>query len=455
MAKEAKMDWIFSIDADEVVEDKVDRKYIEKLINTPDPMCQAYAVHYYTFWNDEEHYNSGDVWKNMCGNRLVRLTGDPKIFLGAKSTFHVGNIPFVPADMSRVSSIRIKHYGYVHPAQRQRKYEWYERMDTDKNPALIGHKDYRHLIDENPIVLRKWEENSSVGLATIMKNEEGSLFDFLRSYAPFLDELVMVDTGSTDNTVWLCELFGAKVVHGNPDELFFDFDGEKILNYGKSRNLALDNVTTDWILHMDIDEHMQDIITLRRMVDTNLDGYLFYVNNLMEDNRYSLSETVRLFRRDANMRYDGYVHETIQREEKHKIGRSPMKITHFGYLKSPDAIRRKMQNYFKLNQQQIKDKPKDPRPYYAIAIHYLEEGFVDLAEENLIQAAELDSNFYQCNKDLGYLYLNKAKLYFDKVTTVIPQDHPFNTLCSQNVAAIDDMVGHQSRVSPGHLDGLQ
>ncbi len=454
MAKDAGMDWIFSLDADEVVEDKVDRKYIEKLINTPDPMCQGYAVHYYTFWNDEEHFNSGDVWKNMCGNRLVRLTGDPKIFLGAKSTFHVGNVPFVPSDMSRISSIRIKHYGYVHPAQRQRKYEWYERMDTDKNEQLIGHKDYRHLIDENPIVIRKWEENASVGLATIMKNEEASLYDFLRSYSPFFDEMVLVDTGSTDNSIGISRMFGAKVIEANQDDVFFDFDGQKLLNFGKARNMALDHCTTDWIVHMDIDEHMQDIITTRRLLDTNLDGYLYYVNNLMDNNRYSLSETVRLFRRDVGFKYNGYVHETIQREKHHKIGRSPVKLSHFGYLKSKNDIRKKMQTYFKLNKKQIEDNPKDPRPYYAIAIHYLEEGFMDEAEKNLIQAIELDSNFYQANKDLGYLYLNKARIYFDKVTKVIPKDHPFYGLCANNCTGIDEMVGHQSRVSPGHLNGL-
>ena len=455
MARDAEMNWVFSLDADEVVEDKVDRKYMEKLINTPDPMCHGYAVHYYTFWNDEEHYNSGDVWKNMCGNRLVRLTKDPVIFLGAKSTFHVGNVPFVPTDLSRVSSIRIKHYGYVHPAQRQRKYEWYEKMDTDKNPVLIGHKDYRHLIDENPIVLRRWEENSTIGLATIMRDEEASLYDFLRSYAPFLDETVIVDTGSTDNSIWLAELFGAKVIRGDVNELFFDFEGKKIINYGKARNLALENATADWILHMDIDEHLNDIITVRRMLDTNLDGYMFHVNNLMDDNRYSLSETIRLFRRDAGFSYTGYVHETINRAEKdHKIGRAPMNITHFGYLKSPDDIRKKMQNYFQLNKKQIEDFPKDPRPYYAIAIHYLEEGFADLAEENLVQSTTLDPNFYQANKDLGYLFLNKARMYFDKVTKTIPQTHPFYGLCDGNVQQIDEMVGHQSRVSPGHLENL-
>jgi hypothetical protein len=94
------------------------------------------------------------------------------------------------------------------------------------------------------------------------------------------------------------------------------------------------------------------------------------------------------------------------------------------------------------------------RSYYAIAIHYLEEGFVDLAEENLVQATELDNKFYQANKDLAYLYLNKSRVYFDKVTKTIPQDHPFNQLCSDACAQIDDMVGHQARVSPGHLDEL-
>lgn len=444
MAKDASMDWVFSLDADEVVEDKVDRKYIEKLINTPDPMCQGYAVHYYTFWNDEKHYNSGDVWQSMCGNRLVRLTKDPVIFLGSKSTFHVGNIPFVPSDLSRVSSIRIKHYGYVHPEQRQRKYEWYEKMDTDKNPLLIGHADYKHLINENPVILREWIEDSSVSLCTIMKNEESSLYDFLRSYTPFLDETILVDTGSTDNSVWIAELFGCTVKHKPWNDSF-----------SEARNEAIKDVNTTWILHMDIDEHMDSLITMRRILDAGLDGYMFYVNNLMQDSRYSLSETIRLFKKSCGFTYSGYVHETINNNNhKFRIGRSPINITHYGYLKPQEHIKNKMQNYFKLNQKQIKDFPKDPRPYYAIAIHYLEEGFVDEAEENLLQASELDNKFYQCNKDLAYLYLNKARLYFDKVTGILQENHPFHNLCSENVKVIDDLVGHQSQVSSGHLDGL-
>jgi len=443
MAKEANMDWVFSLDADEVVEDKVDRKYIEKLINTPDPMCQAYAVHYYTFWNDEEHYNAGDVWKNMHGNRLVRLTGDPHIFLGSKSSFHVGNIPFTPGDLSRTSSIRIKHYGYVHPEQRQRKYEWYEKMDTDKNPLLIGHKDYSHLVRENPLILRDWKEDSTISLCTIMRNEESSLFDFLRSYTPFLDETIIVDTGSTDNSIYLAELFNCKVIQKEWNDSFSD-----------ARNEALKNSRSTWVLHMDIDEHLEDTVTLRRMLDTDLDAYMFYVNNLMRESRYSLSETIRLFKRHCGFEYTGYVHETINSNGHINVGRAPMKIFHFGYLKSEQDLKAKMQNYFKMNQKQIEDFPKDPRPRYAIAIHYLEEGFVDKAEENLLQASELDNKFYQCNKDLGYLYLNKAIVYFDKVVNTLRPEHPFHRLCGENIHIINDMVGDKSQVAQGHLEGL-
>jgi tetratricopeptide (TPR) repeat protein len=149
------------------------------------------------------------------------------------------------------------------------------------------------------------------------------------------------------------------------------------------------------------------------------------------------------------------VHETInQNNKQHKIGRAPMKLNHFGYLKPQEEIRKKMQNYFKLNQRQIKLYPKDPRPYYAIAIHYLEEGFVDEAEKNLLQAYELDHNFYQAQKDLGYLYLNKARIYFNQVQNLLQKDHPFQNMCAENTRVIDEMVGHQSQVSPGHLEGI-
>jgi glycosyltransferase involved in cell wall biosynthesis len=288
-----------------------------------------------------------------------------------------------------------------------------------------------------------------------MKNEQASLFDFLRSYMPFLDEAVIVDTGSTDDSVHIAKLFGVKVIEGNQDKLYEDCDGDRVLNFGKSRNLALENSTSTWVLHMDIDEHLDHLNTVRRMIDGPMDGYMFYVNNLMPDNRYSLSETVRIFRKSCGFTYSGLVHETINQDNhKFKIGRAPMKLNHFGYLKPQDAIRKKMQNYFKLNKKQIEMSPKDPRPYYAIAIHYLEEGFVDEAEENLLQAYELDNNFYQAQKDLGYLYLNKARIYFNQVANLLQKDHPFQVMCADNVIAIDELVGHQSQVSPGHLEGI-
>jgi glycosyltransferase involved in cell wall biosynthesis len=287
-----------------------------------------------------------------------------------------------------------------------------------------------------------------------MKDEQASLFDFLRSYMPFLDEAVIVDTGSTDDSIHIAKLFGVKVIEGG-DDLYEDCDGTRAINFGKARNKSLENATSTWILHMDIDEHLDNLNTVRRMLDGDMDGYMFYVNNLMPDNRYSLSETVRIFRRSCGYTYSGLVHETINQDNKTaRIARAPMKLNHYGYLKPQAEVKKKMQNYFKLNQKQIKLSPKDPRPYYAIAIHYLEEGFVDEAEENLLQAFELDHNFYQAQKDLGYLYLSKARIYFNQVQNLLQKDHPFQQMCAENTRVIDDIVGHQSQVSPGHLEGI-
>ncbi len=447
MAKKANMDWVFSLDADEIVEGCVDRKLIERLINTPDPSAQAYAVHIYTFWNDEKHYNAGDVWKNMHGNRLVRLTGDPRIYAGSKSTLHVGNVPYVPEDFSRVSPIRIKHFGYVHPKQRQKKYEWYEKIDFDKDPALIGHKDYYHIINENPVVLRSWVENSTVSLCTIMKNEQQRIFDFLRVYSPFVHEMVLVDTGSTDKSIKIAELFGCKIVRKEWNDSFSD-----------ARNAGLEEATSDWILHLDVDESMTftDLAVMRRMMDVSekTGGYMFYVNNLMKGKKYSISETVRLFRSKYGFKYSGYVHETIERNGKIDIMRSPVSIYHYGYLRSDEDMKKKLQYYFKMNQKQIEDFPKDPRPRYAQAIHYLEENFPEKAEEGLMKAISLDSNFYQAHKDLAYLKLAQAMSEFEFVARILPASHPFCGFAKQNIDAIRGLVGEQSRVAPNHIADL-
>src|SRR5687767_11282614 len=82
-----------------------------------------------------------------------------------------------------------------------------------------------------------------LSLSMIVKNEEAALDACLRSARALCDELVVVDTGSTDRTVEIAERHGARVLH------FAWCD-----DFAAARNFALDHTNGEWVLHLDADE---------------------------------------------------------------------------------------------------------------------------------------------------------------------------------------------------------
>jgi glycosyltransferase involved in cell wall biosynthesis len=82
-----------------------------------------------------------------------------------------------------------------------------------------------------------------LSLSMIVKNEEASLDDCLASAKALCDELVVVDTGSTDRTVEIARRHGAKLFH-------FEWCDD----FAAARNFALEHTTGTWVLHLDADE---------------------------------------------------------------------------------------------------------------------------------------------------------------------------------------------------------
>ncbi len=85
----------------------------------------------------------------------------------------------------------------------------------------------------------------TLSLVMIVKDEEEMLPGCLAAVADAVDEMVVVDTGSTDRTVEIAESYGAKVVH-------FPWNG----SFADARNVSLDHATGDWVLYLDADEHL-------------------------------------------------------------------------------------------------------------------------------------------------------------------------------------------------------
>ncbi|MDD2373005.1 MAG: glycosyltransferase family 2 protein, partial [Syntrophomonadaceae bacterium] len=86
---------------------------------------------------------------------------------------------------------------------------------------------------------------TSLSLAMIVKDEESCIKRCLDSVINLVDEIIIVDTGSTDKTIEICRSYNAQVFHYSWNN-----------NFAEARNFGLDKVTGDWVLWLDADEEV-------------------------------------------------------------------------------------------------------------------------------------------------------------------------------------------------------
>ena len=134
--------------------------------------------------------------------------------------------------------------------------------------------------------------------AMIVRNEERFLTECLTSIAPVVDEIVIVDTGSTDSSIAIAEAHGARVLHR-------EWDGD----FAAARNAALDAASGEWILYIDADERLRPVDSdrLHEMLRT-ADEVAFTVvfHPFVDSTPYY---ECRLWRSDPRIRFDGVIHE--------------------------------------------------------------------------------------------------------------------------------------------------
>jgi glycosyltransferase involved in cell wall biosynthesis len=204
----------------------------------------------------------------------------------------------------------------------------------------------------------------TISVCVIARNEEQFIGDCLASARPFVDEVLVLDTGSTDRTIEIARAAGARV------ETFAWQD-----DFGAARNAAIDLATSDWILMLDADERLQPASgpALRAFVDGRPTGAPFYAPRI--DNRtgdgpedFRISFPNRLFRRVPELRYVGTIHEDLvylgNPARSLGLRLDQIRITHLGYLADVVQARGKFERNWRLLQREASARPDDPLPWY-------------------------------------------------------------------------------------------
>lgn len=342
----------------------------------------------------------------------------------------VSNLPLIMRGEDRHFCIRAKVLGFELWADTFFPAIHREKMDFDLQKKLGAMK-------------KKRLPEHRISLVMIAHDEEYFLENFLYRMSELFDEIIIVDTGSKD---------GSKEVARRYTDKVYDF--EWCDDYSKVRNFAIRKVTSPWIFYADPDENygVQQIGHFDKMIKIeNAIAFIFIVLNYRGDRRApSLSESVRLFRNLPEIKFTGLVHETLdlsitkyrQEHPKALLQFSPIPMYHWGFMKGKRDRAEKLAYYRKLNEKELKKNPKDCRPYYNLAMHFLEEqGNKEKGVKLLQESIKLNPGFYQPRRELGIFHLREARTQFMQGLSVLPKTHPFFNFQRKAVQWITNFLG--------------
>ena len=300
-------------------------------------------------------------------------------------------------------------------------------------------------------------------LAVIVKNEADLLEGLLKHHRKLYDEVVVVDTGSSDASIEVAAEAGARVL-----QYVWDDD------FAAARNHGLKQVTTPWVLQLDCDERINpaDFAGLRSRIQNIPDFCLeLPINNYTatakggewseiqpEDQPwcenavgYVRTHIVRLFPNLPDLNFEGVIHENLRVGIENlglRIERGTEVIHHTGLLQA-DSFGRRDGLYTRLLEKKVRKAPEDLNGVTEYAKVLVSNG-------DLVKAEKMMTRGLAAEKKMGenalanllmieiQARLGKMDLALDRLTCTIHL-HPNHLLCWVQAAALHLAVGQPQK----------
>lgn len=237
-----------------------------------------------------------------------------------------------------------------------------------------------------------------LSLCMIVRDEELFLPSCLASAAPYCSEIIVADTGSTDQTVAIAEACGAKVLRVSWQD-----------DFAAARNAAVELATQPWILVLDADERLLPFPVeewRKLLAEQDCYGYLIQIRSRVDGRGgdEEVSDAVcRLFRNDSRIRFTGAIHEeaatAVAACGTGALRHAPVKVLHEGYRNAVMLKRRKNERNKRILLAALQRDPDNPVLQYAMGTEYFTYG----NWEQAVRWLEPVLNSQEHCEDNGYL----------------------------------------------------
>lgn len=247
----------------------------------------------------------------------------------------------------------------------------------------------------------------TLSLCMITKNEEKNIKACLDSMVNIADEIIIVDTGSTDRTIEIAKSYGAKV---------FSYKWND--DFSEARNISLEKATKDWIIVLDGDEVLpkEDGKKLKNIINaTSMEALYLRLENIVDNKSLGDAVVLRVFRNNKLYRFRNKMHEQVifsieENGGKDKIQATNLKILHYGY----DPKIYNMVDKQKRNLKILESYPEEDRDgyfYYSIGNEYSRANDINKSLEMYYKGLGFARNNYpdKLPSYLPYLILNISK----------------------------------------------
>lgn len=204
-------------------------------------------------------------------------------------------------------------------------------------------------------------EQPLLSVCMIARDEELWLPRSLASVRSWADEIVLVDTGSTDRSLAIARELGARVFE-QPWQGDFAFH----------RNQALAQARGRWILSLDADEELDQQCAphlralLNRPEMEAADAVFIEILHLAADGGHSLQILPRIFRNFAGIHFEGRIHERLKGGNGRGL-RAPIRLVHHGFAQEPAVMAAKAARNLGLIRAWVEQEPTNPTAWAYLA----------------------------------------------------------------------------------------